>query len=383
MEVYEHPATSSILQKALKSALPYSINLVYRTQHPSQSEHAHILSTIPESATAVPKCWAAAYIDRSTRPGTELWLFAAGEEPNHSSAQSGSSSEQTGKPSEQTRTVSEQAGTSSTSIQPTASLCPQCKLATLSLLDHMSTLPLPPLHPDELPSLNLAKQHEKEHPESGPGVIYAISPGTYMRHLLWPGVVTLGACHHLLVSLCREAGILREEFPGANALLNKFLFRIEDLPPVRELPEGLRWGELRPRDLTTVQARTSIPRATRTLLSLRSKGVFESATGKAVAWTFLGLDGSLTTLHTEPEWRGKGIARSVAASLISECALGLAVDEQGTAWSHADVYVDNVQSERVCHGLGGRAMWQHYWVRVDLSKAGALVKASQERDSGQ
>lgn len=368
MEVYEHPATSSILQKALKSALPYSINLVYRTQHSSQSEHAHILSTIPESTTAVPKCWAAAYIDRSTRPGTELWLFAAGEDPNHSS--------------EQPEDFSEQVGT--TSDSSTASLCPQCKLAILSLLDHMSTLPLPPLHPDELPSLHLAKQHEEEHPESGPGVVYALSePGTYMRHLLWPGVVTLGACHHLLVSLCREAGILREEFPGANALLNKFLFRIEDLPPVRELPEGLRWGELKPQDLTTVQARTSIPRATRTLLSLRSKGVFESATGKAIAWTFLGLDGSLTTLHTEPDWRGKGIARSVAASLISECAPGLAVDENGTAWSHADVYVDNVQSERVCRGLGGRAMWQHYWVRVDLSKAGALVKASQDRDSRQ
>jgi hypothetical protein len=367
MEVYEHPPTSSILQKALKSALPYSINLVYRTQHPSQSEHAHILSTIPESTTAVPKCWAAAYIDRSTRPGTELWLFAAGEDPNHSSEQPGNSSEQAG----------------NTSNQSTASLCPQCKLATLSLLDHMSTLPRPPLHPDELPSLDLAKQHEKAHPESGPGVVYALSPGTYMRHLLWPGVVTLGACHHLLVSLCREAGILREEFPGANALLNKFLFRIEDLPPVKELPEGLRWGELSLRDLTTVQARTSIPRATRTLLSLRSKGVFEAATDKAVAWTFLGLDGSLTTLHTEPEWRGEGIARSVAASIISECAPGLAVDEQGTAWSHADVYVDNVQSERVCRRLGGRAMWQHYWVRVDLSKAGALVKASQNRHSMQ
>ena len=83
MEVYEHSHTSSILQKALKSALPYSINLVYRTQHKSQSEHAHTLSTIPTSATEVPKCWAAAYFDRSTRPGTELWLFARGEDPDH------------------------------------------------------------------------------------------------------------------------------------------------------------------------------------------------------------------------------------------------------------------------------------------------------------
>ncbi|KAF2622784.1 hypothetical protein BU25DRAFT_205524 [Macroventuria anomochaeta] len=367
MEVYEHSPTSSNLQKALKSALPCSINLVYRTQHPYQSEHAHILSTIPPSATDVPKCWAAAYIDRSMRPGTELWLFAAGEDPNHAAEQDGAPNR-----------VPDGASNHSTS---TKRFCPQCRLAVLSLLDNMYTLPLPPLHPDEQPSLELAKQHEKEHPESGPDVVYDLSPGTYMRHLLWPGVVTLGACHHSIVSLCREAGILRSELPGVNAVLNKFLFRITDLPSVKSLPEGLRWGEMRERDLPTVQARTSIPRAMRTLLSLKSVGVFEEATDRAVAWTFLGLDGSLTTLHTEPEWRGKGIAKAVAARIIGECAPGLAVDESEMAWSHADVYVGNAQSESVCRSLGGKAMWEHYWVRIDLSKAGSLAKhASQDVD---
>lgn len=352
MKVYEHTPTSSILQKALKSALPYSISLVYRTQHSNQSEHAHILSTISSSATSVPNCWAAAYIDRSTRPGTELWLFAAGENPNH-----------TGVLGEPITAASSRQG-----------FCPQCRLAVLSLLDYMSTLPLPPLHPDEQPSLELAKQHEKDHPESGPGVVYELGPGTYMRHLLWPGVVTLGACHHAIVQICREAGVLRSEFPGVNAVLNKFLFKIQDLPAVKELPEGLRWGEMREQDLPLVQARTNIPRATRTLMSLKSKGVFEEATDEAVAWTFLGLDGSLTTLHTEPELRGKGIAKTVATRIIGECAPGLAVDDDGNAWSHADVYVGNVQSESVCKSLGGKAMWEHYWVRIDLSKAGSLVR---------
>lgn len=297
------------------------------------------------------------------RPGTELWLFAAGEDPNHTPQQKSSN------------------GTASGSLdgqKQAQTLCPQCKFATLLLLDHMSTLPLPPLHPDELPSLDLAKAHEKEHPESGPGVVYDLSPGTYMRHLLWPDVVTLGACHHLLVSLCRNVGILRQEFPGATTVLNKFLFRIEDLPAVKELPHGVKWGAIRERDLPTVQARTSIPRAKRTLMSLRSQGVFEEASDRAVAWTFLGLDGSLTTLHTEPEWRGKGIAKVVAARIIGECAPGLAVDEHGTAWSHADVYIGNKQSESVCRSLGGKAMWEHYWVRIDLSKAGSLAQRASQ-----
>lgn len=364
MEAHEHAPTSSILQQALKSLLPYSISLVYRTQHPNQSEHTHILSTIPTSTTEIPNCWAAAYIDRSTRPGTELWLFAAGEDPNHNSQQDEINDEANGGSSR------------GENLGPT--LCPTCRLATLTLLDYMSTLPLPPLHPDEQPSLVLAKQHEKEYPESGPGVIYPLVPGTFMRHLLWPGVVTLGACHHLLVSLCRDVGILREEFPGASAKLNKFLFRIEDLPAVGKLPEGLRWGDVKECDLPLVQSRTSIPRATRTLMSLKSQGVYEEGGGNAVAWTFLGLDGSLTTLHTEAEWRGKGIAKAVAARLIGECAPGLAVDERGTAWCHADVYVGNVQSENVCKSLGGRAMWEHYWVRVDLSKAGSLVERASQ-----
>ncbi|KZM18530.1 uncharacterized protein EKO05_0002365 [Ascochyta rabiei] len=347
MEVYEHQTTSSILQTALKSTLPCSISLVYRIQHTNQSEHAHILSTISPLARSIPQCWAAAYIDRSTRPGTELWLFAPGESPNHSNTAA-------------------------------PEFCSQCRLAVLSLLDYMSNLPLPPLHPDEHASLELAKQHERDHPESGPGVVYELGPGTYMRHLLWPGVVTLGACHHAIVQICREAGILRSEFPGVNAVVNKFLFRIEDLPAVKELPKELRWGEMREQDLPVVQARTSIPRATRTLMSLESRGVFEKVTDKAVAWTFLGLDGSLTTLHTEPEWRGKGIAKAVAASIIRECAPGLAVDDMGSAWSHADVYVGNTQSESVCISLGGKAMWEHYWVRIDLSKAGALAKETSQ-----
>ncbi|KAF1932482.1 uncharacterized protein M421DRAFT_54164 [Didymella exigua CBS 183.55] len=359
MEVFEHSPTSLILQRALKSALPYSINLVFRTQHKTQSEHAHILSTISTSATEVPECWAAAYLDRSMRPGTELWLFARGEDPNHVCERDG--------------TPNGASASASSNSSSTKGFCPQCKLAVLSLLYHMATLPTPPLHPDELPSLELAKQHEKAHPDAGPGVVYNLSPGTYMRHLLWPGVVTLGACHSALVSICREAGILREELPSATAVLNKFLFRIEDLPPVKLLPAGLRWGAMRLQDLPTVQARTSIPRATRTLLSLASKGVFEEATDKAVAWAFLGLDGSLTTLHTEAEWREKGIAKSVATGVIGEYAQGLAVDGRGTAWSHADVYAGNAQSESVCRKLGGQAMWQHYWVRIDLSKAGSLA----------
>jgi GNAT superfamily N-acetyltransferase len=131
---------------------------------------------------------------------------------------------------------------------------------------------------------------------------------------------------------------------------------------------------MREQDIVTVKARTSIPRSTNTLLSLKSVGVFEEQSDRPVAWTFLGLDGSLTTLHTEPEHRGKGIAKAVAAKIMRECAPGLAIDDVGNAWAHADVYLGNLQSESVCRSLGGEGVWKDYWVRIDLEKAGRLEK---------
>lgn len=349
MQVSSHPASSPILQRALKSSLPYSINLSYRTQHTNRTEDANILATFPVSAETVPQCWAGAYLDRSMRPETELWIFATGEDPNH------------------------QHVPASTSASTKDAFCADCRTAVLSLLDHMATLPTPPLHPDSLPALELAKQHEAEYPDPPGPSGYELSPGTYMRHLLLPGVVTLGGVHHAVVQICREAGVLRHEFPGPDAELNKFLFRIADLPETKELPEGLRWGEMREQDIDIVKSRTSIPRSTRTLLSLKSVGVFDQETDTPVAWTFLGLDGSLTTLHTEEACRGKGIAKAVAVRVFQQHASGLAVDEEGNAWAHADVYKGNVQSESVCKSLRGKPGWTCFWVRIDLMKAGALA----------
>lgn len=338
--VFEHPATSATIQSALKESLPYSINLVYRTQHQNRTPDAHILATFPQDASPISKCWAAAYLDRSMRPETELWIFSTGEIPGHS---------------------------------PTDEFCSTCKSAILSLINYMSSLPVPPLHPDNQPSLEIAKQHQKEYPETGPDIRYPKTSGSYLRHLVLPSVVTLGGVHHQIVQLCLQAGLIREEFPGRESELNKFLFKVSDLPQTKELPEELRWGEMRAKDIATVQARTPIPRATRTLLSMKSVGVFEKTTDRAIAWTFLGLDGSLTTLHTEPEYRGKGIAKAVAARIFRNFAPELAVDKEGTAWAHGDVYAGNDQSEAVCRSLGGKASWKIFWVRIDLSRAGELV----------
>jgi hypothetical protein len=240
----------------------------------------------------------------------------------------------------------------------------------------MSTLPTPPIRADNLPAMDLARQHEKEHPNPPPSGVYETTPGIYMRHLLLPKVVTVGACQRDVLQILHEAGLVRTELPGPDAELNKFLFNISNLPETRELPSGLRWGEVRGQDIDTIQARTSIPRTRSTLMSLKSVGVFEEKTNTPVAWTFLGLDGSLVTLHTEEAYRGKGIAKAVAARILRKYAQGLAVDDEGNSWSHADVYIGNIQSESVCKSLGGKALWRCFWLRMDLDRAGTLVSTA-------
>ncbi|KAF2468147.1 uncharacterized protein BDR25DRAFT_394920 [Lindgomyces ingoldianus] len=330
-----HPASSSQLQRAFKQSLPHSISLMYRTQHENRTSDAHILATFPPDAD-IPHCWAAAYYDRSMRPETELWVFASGEIPGHSS-----------------RDITQ--------------FCPTCRTALLSMIEYMGKLPVPPLHPDNETAVEQAKLHEKQYPELGKDVRYPVSPGSYLRHLLLPSIVTLGAVHHQVMQLFLEAGLVREDFPGPEAALNKFLFKFSALPQTKELPAGLRWGEVRRQDIAIVQSRTAIPRATRTLMSLKNVGVFDEETDKAVAWAFLGLDGSLTALHVEPGYRGKGIAKAVATRMFKRHAPGLAEDGEGMAWAHADVYVGNTQSEAVCRSLGGEDSWKIFWVRIDVA----------------
>jgi hypothetical protein len=345
-KVHEHAHNSPLLQKAFHKSLPNSVNLTYRTQHPNRTSDAHILATFSPDGTEVPECWAAAYIDRSTRPETELWIFSRGQVQSHS---------------------------------PNG-FCLLCRTAVLSLLDYMSTIPLPPLHPTNLFLLEIAKQHEEEFPATGPDVKYPISIGAYCRHLLDPNVVTLGACHEDIVQICTEVGLVRNEFPGREARLDKFIFKISDLPETRKLPEGLRFGQLAKKDIDIIHAQITIPRSSRTLMTLKNEAVFDEKTNEAIAWAFLGLDGSLTSLTTKPEYQGKGIAKAITSKIFKEWAV-LAVDEEGNAWANADVYEGNVQSKSVCRSLGGQSMWKSYWVRIDIGKAGHLATGEQVEQS--
>lgn len=119
-----------------------------------------------------------------------------------------------------------------------------------------------------------------------------------------------------------------------------------------------------------------IPRQDSTLRQLPSLALYPKEKSDPISWAFLSPDASLASLHVEPEYRGRRLAKILAAKLFAERmnvfwdvgdwigAEGKGVDR----WAHADVAIDNGPSNGVCKGLNGESTWNVFWVRVDLSK---------------
>ena len=198
--------------------------------------------------------------------------------------------------------------------------------------------------------------------------------------------------------------------------------------PERFLPSGYAYSKLRgDEELRLTISRTAIPKTLNTLAQLGNLGVryspetsnttatttpaptpAEAETdrepqGELIAWAFLGVDGSLSSLHVEPAHRGQGLAKAVSRRLFQSLAdEGLAMgfrpvegigaaqgqgndgaqdpnDEDsdgiggeygtGEGWAHSDVAEANIESAGVARGLGGREGWRVRWVSVDLAGA--------------
>lgn len=154
----------------------------------------------------------------------------------------------------------------------------------------------------------------------------------------------------------------------------KYIFRPSSLPETRDLPKDLRWGAVRPQDFALVRSRTAIPRQDATLALLPSLAIFraEEHNGAPIAWAFLGLDGSLTSLHTEEAFRGLGLAKTLVSKLFREGGhpdspvggRNMVVAKEQEMWFHADTALDNVSSRAVCRVLGGQEGWVVHWIRI-------------------
>ena len=208
---------------------------------------------------------------------------------------------------------------------------------------------------------------------------------------------------------------------------------------------GLEWSEIYPEkgEFRTVISASEIPREERTLSLLpcvalrrrRGRGWGKTSVGdqemegegggdvggELVAWAFLGVDGSLTSLYTAPGYRGKGLGKAVAGRLFSSLLPSplsspsspsplspealhdnhnpntnasaykakstptVTAHEPpplkrsfhpltpGSEWTHSDVAVENKGSIGVARGLGGEEGWECYWCWVDVGEAARRV----------
>ncbi|EHA54801.1 hypothetical protein MCOR07_000075 [Pyricularia oryzae] len=191
--------------------------------------------------------------------------------------------------------------------------------------------------------------------ESGPG-LGAVGVDGVAR----TGGIMVGTLHEALRLLLLDKGVTMS-YSNPHY---KWLFRVEDLPMglASPLTDDMAWDTIRREDVPLIKRRTNIPKTESTLLTLPSLGIRLKDSDILIAWSFLGVDGSLSTLHCEEPYRGRGIAKAMATKLITAHNGGFGSD----GWCSADVHVDNRQSAGVCRSIGGKMGWRVSWSVIDI-----------------
>ena len=122
--------------------------------------------------------------------------------------------------------------------------------------------------------------------------------------------------------------------------------------------------------MDVVLGTATIPRQLPTMLMLPSIGVLDEQ-GTLAAWSYIGIDGGIITLHVLPDYRQRGMATLVAVELLERLARGsfatMGFDES-SGWVHADVKAGNSASEGVMRSLAGEIGWESSYVWIDSAK---------------
>lgn len=313
------------------------------------------------------KPWFYAFVDRGCRPETEVWLFGSWEavvrrvpaSKDDGTSTNGYHVQEYGMDSKQQQQDD--------------------KAVQALLLDFIRSIRnygLPPsIHnPEDVLAAQAEiagsaghskKQHEREEEEEDgkPAPTTNDNPLENTHVMLW-GAISAPTTRHLQ-ALSLLATHLLPAVPN-----HTFLFALASLPKEpEELPPTLRWGKLQPRHFPLVRSRTEIARQDFTLARLPGLGIFptEPEDAAPVAWAFVGLDGSLTTLHTEASHRRMGLGKKLSAKLFRE-EMGRFWEEGVERVAHGNVIVGNRASAGMCMSLGGRDVGEVYWLRVDLEK---------------
>lgn len=334
-QVQRHSLTGSDSHEIINHALatlkpnfPICIPLYRRLQFGRFFDATSLLTNIsPGSPAPQDSPWLFAFVDRSCRPETEVWFHGSWESNTNSLS------------SHEEKAIDE---------------------LVRNLVSAMKDLGVPTsIHQDLLNAKAEELKIEKDHG--------GFSRDDYGGHMVDSNIMLWGATHEKTVTTLQRLGLLNMRFKTGLVPNFTFIWDVDSLPTPKELPDELRWGELKPEHFSIVRSRTQIPRQDRTLAVLPNIGIFSKNTMQPIAWAFVGLDASLTTLHVEPEWRGRGLAKAVTTKLFKE-KMGSFWEEGMKRLAYGFVIVGNKESEGMCRSLGGKSDWLAYWLRVDLSR---------------
>ncbi|CRG88361.1 hypothetical protein PISL3812_05391 [Talaromyces islandicus] len=146
---------------------------------------------------------------------------------------------------------------------------------------------------------------------------------------------------------------------------------VKDMVASRRLPDGYELGTVPPDQIDLVTGTSKVKRQASTLLENPNAAVMfsdENHSRRVVAWAYLSIDKSLTTLYVLPEHRGKGLAKIVAGSLMRDLYDGVVGPERAQSdWCIAQVASDNAESQAVCKSLGARLHGKTVSLGIDLN----------------
>jgi hypothetical protein len=354
---YSHPDPASTILPILASHVPQSIPLYRRIQYHLHypSPTAYILASFPPSTTPADDApWLVTHIDLSRGIETHAWLFSSIElSPKSASSFTLTITIATTSPNGSS-TTSSSASTPSDENDDSDPEALATRDQLFALLSHIRTTLFPPHH-------------------ANPSILY-------------------GSLHTRLRNLIPSTAIIRDSDIYAKHIFPPSSYAAPEAGKP-DIPPGYRFakGGILQKDLPLVLSRTEIPRTVATLATLPSVAVYttdpadarEKSTGSAVeeedesrepmSWAFLGLDASLTSLHVEPEHRGKRVGVDVARKIFRDGLAGEIFGNELTGLgrrdvAHSDVALYNQGSRRVMERLGGVPRWTVLWTEVDLEK---------------
>ncbi|KAI0200118.1 hypothetical protein F4808DRAFT_461259 [Astrocystis sublimbata] len=257
--------------------------------------------------------FAAAYLDFSRGPETELWIYSSME----ARAREGHAAKDAeGKSQDQQEKEGWKEGEKEEEEEEEEEEETACAIALLREVKKLQDLYFTP---------GSARAEERDHPD-----------------------VLVGNLNEVVRERLAKVGL----DIVSTGLYDKFIFRVDALPDVGvpEVLEGgkrLIWDKLRLEDIPFAISRSSIQRTERTVKLLSSTALYLDD-GTPIAWAFLGPDSSLNGLHCEVPYRGRGLAKAVAVKVLRDHLKDFSDDGHG--W--ADVAPDNLQSQGEPFELG-------------------------------